>query len=51
MHSLIYLFIYSFTYLFIDNPQIQLRIPQKTLALSHSELQTVQTESLVLYSD
>jgi len=36
----IYLFIYAFTYLcihylFIDNPHIQLRFPQITLALSY----------------
>jgi len=37
MHSLIYLYIN----LFIDNPHIQLRFPQITLALSHSELQKV----------
>jgi len=43
IYTFTYLFIYSFTYLFIDNPHIQLRFPQITLALSHSELQNVES--------
>ena len=43
IYLFINLFTYSFTYLFIDHPQLQLRFPHITHLLNHSEIQTVQS--------